>query len=77
MLCSAKLCVLARPDLQARHTLQFRLCSGVGMDQAGTAPKVRQDMIYKAINEYGRLTEDPTVRAWQMKINPQMAEVRI
>ncbi len=37
---------------------------------------MRQDMINKALNEYGRLPDDPTVRAWQMKIERQMAQAR-
>jgi hypothetical protein len=30
--------------------------------QAGTAPHVREQMIEKAVNEYGKLPRDPTVK---------------
>ena len=32
-------------------------------------------MINKAVDQYGRLREDPTIKAWGMRIGGQMAEV--
>ena len=43
---------------------------------AAQKPAERQQYIQRSLNEYAKLSQDPTVAAWKMKIDSNMVEVR-